>query len=126
MYLEIDLVSARKMVGMSLQDLADRLNNVVTKQSLNKNGQGKMKPDSELLIALSNVLIVPVEYFFSSPSVSAQLNNIDNRRLNSKVSKGEQIVIEEKAKEAFERYLELENVFYHIITWVAVRHLSFK
>ncbi|WP_298412052.1 helix-turn-helix transcriptional regulator, partial [Hydrotalea sp.] len=63
------LVSARKMAGMSLQDLADRLKNVVTKQSLNKYEQGKMKPDSELLIALSNALNVPVDYFFSSPGV---------------------------------------------------------
>lgn len=104
------LVSARKMVGMSLQDLANRLNNVVTKQSLNKYEQGKMKPDSELLIALSNVLSVPVEYFFSSPSIAVSLNNISYRKFNSKVSKGEQIAVEEKAKEAFERYLELESV----------------
>ncbi|MBS1588352.1 MAG: ImmA/IrrE family metallo-endopeptidase [Bacteroidetes bacterium] len=104
------LVSARKMAGMSLQNLADRLNNVVSKQSLNKYEQGKMKPDSELLIALSNVLRVPVDYFFSSPNFSVQLNNISYRKFNSKISKGEQIAIEEKSKEAFERYFELENV----------------
>ncbi|MCC6691559.1 MAG: ImmA/IrrE family metallo-endopeptidase, partial [Bacteroidia bacterium] len=104
------LVSARKMAGMSLQDLADRLKNVVSKQSLNKYEQGKMKPDSELLIALSNVLRVPVDYFFSSPSIAVDLKNISYRKFVSKISKGEQIAVEEKVKEAFERYLDLEAV----------------
>ena len=104
------LVSARKMAGMSLQDLADRLKNVVTKQSLNKYEQGKMKPDSSLLIALSNILNVPVDYFFSSPGVKIELTNISYRKFVSKISKTAQVSVEEKAKEAFERYLELEAV----------------
>lgn len=104
------LVSARKMAGMSLQDLSDKMKNVVTKQSLNKYEQGKMKPDSELSILLSNVLNVPVDYFFSSPGIEVKLDNISYRKFVSKISKNEQIAIEEKAKEAFERYLELEEV----------------
>lgn len=104
------LASARKMAGMSLQDLADRLKNVVTKQSLNKYEQGKMKPDSELLIALANALNVPVDYFFSSPGVKIELTNISYRKFVSKISKTEQVSVEEKAKETFERYLELEAV----------------
>jgi transcriptional regulator with XRE-family HTH domain len=104
------LMSARKMAGMSLQDLADRLKNVVTKQSLNKYEQGKMKPDSELIIALSNVLNVPVDYFFSSPGVKIELTNISYRKFVSKISRTAQVSVEEKAKEAFERYLELEKV----------------
>lgn len=104
------LVSARKMAGMSLQDVADRLKNVVTKQSLNKYEQGKMKPDSELIIALSNVLDVPVDYFFSTPGINVELSNISYRKFVSKISKTEQASVEEKAKEAFERYLQLEAV----------------
>ncbi len=104
------LLSARKMAGMSLQDLADRLNNVVTKQSLNKYEQGKMKPDSAVLIALSNALNVPVDYFFSSPGVKIELTNISYRKFITKVSKTAQVSIEEKAREGFERYLELEAV----------------
>ena len=56
------LVSARKMAGLSLQTLADRLGNVVSKQSLNKYEQGKMKPDSDLVIAISNVLNVSYNF----------------------------------------------------------------
>ena len=54
------LISARKMAGLSLQNLADKLGNVVSKQSLNKYEQGKMRPDSEMVIAISNILNVPV------------------------------------------------------------------
>jgi len=104
------LISARKMAGLSLQNLADRLGNVVSKQSLNKYEQGKMKPDSDLVISLSNILNVPVDFFFSEPSVAVELTNIDFRKYSSKLSKIEQEAVEEKAKEAFERYFELESI----------------
>lgn len=104
------LISARKMAGLSLQSLADRLDNVVSKQSLNKYEQGKMKPDSDLVIALSSVLNVPVDFFFSESTATVELTNVDFRKFSSKLSKTEQEAVEEKAKDAFERYFELENI----------------
>lgn len=104
------LIVARKMAGLSLQSLADKLGNIVSKQSLSKYEQGKMKPDSDLLISLSNILNVPVDFFFSEPSVAVELTNIDFRKYSSKLSKPEHIAIEEKSKEVFERYYELENI----------------
>ena len=104
------LIVARKMAGLSLQNLAGRLGNVVSKQSLNKYEQGKMKPDSELIISLANILNVTVDFFFSEPAVAVELRNIDYRKCGSKLSKTEQEAVEEKAKESFERYFELENI----------------
>jgi Zn-dependent peptidase ImmA (M78 family)/transcriptional regulator with XRE-family HTH domain len=104
------LSSARKMSGLSLQGLADKLGNVVTKQSLNKYERGNMKPDSELVIALADKLQVSVDYFFMEPSVVVELQNIDFRKFGSKLSNTEQQSVEEKTKEAFERYFELENI----------------
>jgi Zn-dependent peptidase ImmA (M78 family)/transcriptional regulator with XRE-family HTH domain len=104
------LIAARKMAGLSLQNLADRLGNVVSKQSLNKYEQGKMKPDSDLVITLSTILNVPVDFFFSEPEVVVELTNVDFRKFSSKLSKTDQEAVEEKAKEAFERYFELENI----------------
>jgi len=104
------LVSARKMAGMSLQDLETKLEKVVSRQALHKYEQGKMKPDSQVLIALSNVLNVPVDYFYSIPTVHVELKNISYRRYSSKISKTEQLSVEEKAKETCERYLELEHL----------------
>jgi len=98
------------MAGLSLQNIADRLGNVVSKQSLNKYEQGKMKPDSDLIIALSEILKVPVDFFFSEPAIAVELTNVDFRKYSSKLSKTEEAAVEEKSKEAFERYFELENI----------------
>jgi Zn-dependent peptidase ImmA (M78 family)/DNA-binding XRE family transcriptional regulator len=104
------LVSARKMAGMSLQDLENKLEKFVSRQALHKYEQGKMKPDSQVLIALSNVLNVPVDYFYSVPSVKVELKNVDYRKYSSKLSKTEQLSIEEKVKENCERFFELEQL----------------
>jgi transcriptional regulator with XRE-family HTH domain len=104
------LTAARKMAGLSLQSLADRLGNIVTKQSLNKYEQGKMKPDSNLLIQLADILNVSVDYFFASPDVQIKLDNIDFRKFSSKLRKSEEESVIEKSKNILERYLELEQI----------------
>jgi Zn-dependent peptidase ImmA (M78 family)/DNA-binding XRE family transcriptional regulator len=104
------LISARKMAGMSLQRLADRLGNIVTKQSLNKYEQGKMRPDSEMVIAISNVLNVPVNYFYTEPAIEINFTNLGFRKYSSKLSPSEEEAVKEKAKEVFERYFELDNI----------------
>ena len=106
----IRLLSARKMAGMSLQKLADALGNVVTKQSLNKYEQGIMKPDSTLLVKLSSVLNVPVDYFYAEPTVTVELTNPDYRKHSSRISATQKAAIEEKSRTQLERYLELENL----------------
>ncbi len=102
--------SARKMAGMSLQKLADALGNVVTKQSLNKYEQGKMKPDSNLLINLSNVLGVPVDYFYAEPTIAVELRNPDYRKHSSRISATQKTAIEEKSKIQLEKYFDLETL----------------
>lgn len=104
------LSAARRMAGLSLQSLADQLGNIVTKQSLNKYEQGIMRPDSELVIALSNALKVSVNYFYTEPSIDIQFANVDFRKYISKLSPIQEISVEEKSKEVFERYFELEDI----------------
>jgi len=104
------LNAARKMAGLSLQSLADKLENVVTKQSLNKYEQGKMKPDSNLIIQLARILNVSVDYFFSTPEVEIYLANIDFRKYSSKLRKSEEDAVIEKSKDILERYTELGNI----------------
>jgi transcriptional regulator with XRE-family HTH domain len=104
------LIAARKMAGLSLQNLADKLGNVITKQSLNKYEQGKMKPDSNLIIQLANILNVSVDYFFASPEVEIHLTNVDFRKYSSKLRKSEENAIIEKSKDVLERYIELEQI----------------
>lgn len=106
----IRLSSARKMAGMSLQDLEDKLEKYVTRQTLHKYEQGKIKPDSRILIALSKALKVPVDYFLSKPTLNLELENIDYRKYSTKISRTAQIALEEKVKEICERYLDLESI----------------
>ena len=43
------LKSARTMAGLSLQDLAEKLQNRVTRQALHKYEKGEIMPDSEMV-----------------------------------------------------------------------------
>lgn len=101
------LISARKMAGMSLQDLADKLGNVVTKQSLSKYEQGQMKPDSDFLIQIAKALHVTVDYFFRDTKI--KLEGIEFRK-KVKLSKVEEEIIKEKTIDYLERYFELERL----------------
>lgn len=105
------LRAARKMAGMSLQELSDKLgDNTVSKQSLSKYEQGKMKPGSKVKIALANALGVSVDYFYSEPQGEIKLEHIEYRKYVTKVSKIERDAIEARAKSVFERYFELEDL----------------
>ncbi len=101
------LQSARKMAGLSLQELADKMSNIITKQALNKYEQDQMKPDSKVLIALAQALNVSVDYFFQPFRV--ELQDIAFRK-KSKLSKKMEESIKEKARNHLERYLEIERI----------------
>lgn len=96
---------ARKMAGMSLQDLSDALQSKVTKQALSKYEMGLMNPTTEVLLALSSVLKVKPDYFLKQKQ--AELGAISFRKRASLSKKDEEAIIE-KARDYFERHLELE------------------
>jgi Zn-dependent peptidase ImmA (M78 family)/DNA-binding XRE family transcriptional regulator len=104
------LTSARKMAGLSLKDLADKMENAVTRQALNKYEKGEMLPGSTVLIRLANALSVTVDFFFSEPEVKIDLQGIEFRKKISRLSKTAEVAVIEKARAFLERYLELENL----------------
>lgn len=105
------LTAARKMAGLSLQELSEKLGeNTVSRQSLNKYEKGKMKPDSKMLIALANALGVFVDYFYTAPKFNIELINPEYRKQVSKITQTMKDGIEEKVKAVIERYLELEDI----------------
>ena len=75
--------SARKMAGFSQQNLADKLNNIISKQAISKYEKGEMLPDSQVLLNLADVLNVKPDYFFRKPVVN--LSEIEFRK-KSKLS----------------------------------------
>lgn len=98
---------ARKMAGMSLQELSDGMANIVSKQSLNKYENGLMNPSSEVLIELSKVLNVKPDYFLKKET--AELGAISFRKRTGLSKRDEEIVVE-KARNYFERFLEIESI----------------
>ncbi len=101
------LRSARKMAGLSQQDLADRLGNVITKQAISKYEKGEMLPDSGILLKLAEALNIKTDYFFRQPVVN--LSEMEFRK-KSRLSTKEENSIKEKTIDFLERYLELENL----------------
>lgn len=101
------LKSARLMGGFSLQALADRIGNRVTKQALSKYEQGQMMPTSEVVSLLSEALLVRPDYFYSETKVS--FGEIEFRKLKKYKAKERSRIIE-IARDTLRRYIELEEI----------------
>lgn len=98
---------ARKMAGLSLQELANALDNKVTKQSLNKYEMGEMNPSSDVLMTISNTLKIRPDYFLKKNTV--ELGEIVFRKKAGLSKKFESSIVE-KVRDYVERYLEIETI----------------
>ena len=99
--------SARLMKGFSLQDLANAIDNQVSRQALHRYEKGEVIPDTEKINLLSKALNVNPDYFFRSTKV--ELDEVEFRKL-SKMPQKEASIIKEITKEKLSRYLELEEI----------------
>jgi Zn-dependent peptidase ImmA (M78 family)/transcriptional regulator with XRE-family HTH domain len=102
------LRAARAMAGFSLQELADKIGNTVTKQAISKYERGEMKPESSsTLVDFSHALNVPVDYFFkeSVPQITTwhfrRRSNVSAKALKS---------LKEAVLDFLGRYEELEDL----------------
>jgi transcriptional regulator with XRE-family HTH domain len=98
---------ARKMAGMSLQDLSDVVKNIVTKQALNKYEQGLMNPSNEVLLNLSKALKVKPDFFLKQTILELGLISF---RKTSSLTKMEEDSIIEKVRFYIERFTEIETL----------------
>ncbi len=98
--------SARMLAGLSLRELADALNGIVSHNAISKYEKGEMMPDSKVLIALSKVLDVKTDYFLRPQTV--EISNIEFRK-KSGLSVKKTNSIKENIKDNIERYIELET-----------------
>ena len=64
----------RKLKGLSQQELAVKLN--VVRQTVSKWEQGLSVPDSDMLMALSEVLEIPVSKLLGEPVDEAEMNHL--------------------------------------------------
>lgn len=101
------LISARKMAGLSLQELSERLEAGISKQAINKYEKGIARPSSEILQQIAQALGVTMDYFFRATSV--ELSDIEFRK-HSRMSKRDIDRIKGECCDFLERYLELESL----------------
>ena len=101
------LVAARKMAGISLQDLVGRLDIEISKQALNKYEKGTSRPSGETLVKIAAALGVPVDYFYRTSTVN--LGPIDFRK-QSHLKASDIERIKSECSDFLERYLELEKL----------------
>ncbi len=101
------LKQARIMQKLSMDELCEKANNALSKQSISKYEKGKMMPDSKSLIVLANALGVSIDYFFRPLDMS-----IEKIEFRKKYSLGvkESESIKEIVKDKLERYFEIESI----------------
>ena len=98
---------ARKRAGLSLRDLAHRLNDQVSAQAIGKYERGEMMPSSSVLIMLSKTLDLPLGYFMSP--MQAQLEGVEFRQ-KSGTTATDRARVEAEVLEHVERYLMIEEI----------------
>lgn len=98
---------ARKREGLSLRDLADRINNVVSAQAIGKYERGEMMPGSAAAIALAKALRVSVSYLLSSTDIA--LEGVEFRKKVS-ASVKDRAMVEAAVIDHVDRYLQVEEI----------------
>ncbi len=100
------LKTARMMRGLSMDDLVRRMNGVVSKQSISKYERGLMKPNSQVLLAISKCLNLPIDYFYRDSIAIDKISFREDARIPARSS--ERLVA--LAQDKVERYLMLEDL----------------
>jgi Zn-dependent peptidase ImmA (M78 family)/DNA-binding XRE family transcriptional regulator len=98
---------ARLRAGLSLAALAERLDNKVSAQAINKYETGKMMPSSGVLVSLAKALGVSLDFLMSSQVAS--LEGVEFRRRAS-ASEREKAFVESEVIDHVERYLAIEEI----------------
>ena len=98
--------SARNLAGLSMRELSDKMDGVVSHNAIKKYEMGLMMPDSKVLLALAGALNVKTDYFFRPYEVS--IENIEFRKKSNLLVK-EANSIKEKVTDSISNYIELEE-----------------
>ena len=100
------LSQARRMRGLSLRALSDKMDPAVSYNALHKYEAGVMLPDSAVLRSMAATLGQSVDFFFRPITVT--LESIEFRK-KSKLGAKQIDAIREEATDFFERYLQVEK-----------------
>jgi Zn-dependent peptidase ImmA (M78 family)/transcriptional regulator with XRE-family HTH domain len=98
---------AREAAGLSLRDLQERINNLVSAQAIGKYERDEMMPSSSVLLAMAKAVGVSPEYLLSKREVA--LSEIDFRR-HTAAGEKEQRAVKAMVVDYAERYLQIEGL----------------
>lgn len=110
--ISIWLKNIRKMRGLTLDEVSQRLNGMVTKQAISKYERGLMKPSSLVLKALCNIYKASPDFFLGRKQVV--VSNFSFRSKEPISLKVKHRIISE-VQMLIEHYLALESLFGTII-----------
>ena len=108
------LKRARIMRNLSMDALCEKIGNAVSKQAISKYEKGESLPGSHILILLSQALCVKPDYFFRESQFA--ISNIEFRK-KAKMGVKEVEAIKEEIRDIIERYLEIEEVWGHELSF---------
>ncbi|NEW85531.1 MAG: ImmA/IrrE family metallo-endopeptidase [Mariniphaga sp.] len=98
--------SARTLAGLSLRELSQKMEGIVSHTAITKYENGIMMPDSKVLLALSAALNVKADYFLRPYTVN--IDSIEFRK-KSKLPVKEVKAIKEEVTDSISKYIELEQ-----------------
>ena len=103
------LRQARILKKMSMDQLASKIGNSVSKQAISKYEAAKMMPNSTIVAALAIALDVEPDYFYRPFSFDLNEFNVSNRK-KSDTSVKDVNALKVRIQDAVERYLEVEEI----------------
>src|SRR2546428_6328857 len=98
---------ARAAAGLSLRDLEERLDSLVTAQAIGKYERDEMMPSSTVLIALARALKVTEEYLLNPAAVDLIAVEFRKKKLTSARETAE---VRARILSEVERYLDIEKI----------------
>ena len=94
------------MCGLTLDEVCEKMGNLVSKQALSKYEKGVMMPENKTLVALAKALDVSLDYFFRPMS---SINKVEFRKKSTLGVKKQQQV-KECVRDIAERYITVEQL----------------
>ena len=102
------LRNARIMRGLSMDQLCNKMDSIVSKMAISKYENGKMNPNSSVLIAFSEALDLPVDYFVRPFTLKIESVKFRKRKSNLGVKAEEGI--KQNIASLTENYMEIEEI----------------
>ena len=98
---------ARTAAGLSLQALADRIDELVTAKVISKYERGEAKPGSKVLLAFARALDVPVDYLLADDDLVVEDVGFRKRQVIGRKAAAK---VEVTVLTQMERYLAIEDL----------------